>query len=496
MTPAGVFDELLRVFEDRRFEVRDDLPLAIEGLPQVEAMPSPWDAWAIIHLICCRQKQLRVAEVVAGFLGPEWRWQCGRAKADEAAYEAFCQLQSEWELLSLGPDLFLEHVETGELTPIDIVYGPEVINRSWLDIQMSDEVAAERRMRELFPEGRGLDLATDGLMQAGLIDAVDENNFELSERLKRCAGQVASFVAAWEDPDSRVWLGPLINDWPAAYEAARLSGDTALATTLAARAELCRELRRGMLRQRVAGSGLSPDLLHCLAVAGAAEVPAYLEEALREPTEVTAAALDLIQDDPSWCPRVHRLFQSLRRGSTGFLNSIPQLSAEYLARHDYHAQEVIETLWSSLSLHGRAAVLALQHRTDLALPLVRAVLKGDEFNREMVAAALAVIDQPWSRRELTSVLDASAQHETTLEVRMALRASQSYEARLAAEAWEREHLKPAKEAAPGRAGASPDSGPPPPSRRDEQSFRRWMERLRPLLSDVESPTPFTDILGE
>src|SRR3954469_20544123 len=116
MKPAANFDRLIRVFEDRRFEPQGDLHRAIEGLPPVEAMPSPWAAWTLIYLICRRQKQLSAAEVVASLLGPEWDWRCGRADVDEAACEDFYRTQSEWELHSLGGDLFLAHAETGDLT--------------------------------------------------------------------------------------------------------------------------------------------------------------------------------------------------------------------------------------------------------------------------------------------------------------------------------------------------------------------------------------------
>ena len=392
-------------------------------------------------------------------------------------------------------DLFLAHAETEDLTHVDLVYGPEVMKESWFGSQLGgmEFDAVERRLDEIFPHGHGLTLALEELRLVGLIDAVDEDNFELSERLKNCAEPVASFVAAWEDPDNRIWLGSLINDWPAAYEAARFTED-ALARTIAPRAERCREQRCGLLREQAAASGLTPGLLYELAAAGASELPAYLEEALREPTELSAAALDLIRDDASWRPQVCRFSLSLSRASERFSETIAERSAGYLVEHGHDAREVIQTLGSCLAMPGQAAVLALRHRPGLAIPLVRSSLRGLESTREMVAAALAVVDQPWSRRELAAILDESDRPEETLHCRLALRESRSYEARLAAEGWERENLGPSSDTTPGRGGEF--AGPPPSASSDwdERVFRRRMEELRPLLSEVESPTPFGDML--
>ena len=493
------FETLIRIFEETDFELPGDPNHAIETLPPVEAMPSPWEAWTVINLVLYRERQLRAAEVLACFMGPEWGWRCGRASVDQAAYEEFFHSQSEWKLVSLGGDAFMNHIETGALIHVDVVYGPEVIKEDWFAYQMGggEEVkVAEDRLGDLFPMGHGLNLAMEGLKSAGLIDAVDEGHFELCERLKECAESVAAFAAAWRDPDDRVRLGSLINDWPAAHEAAKSSGDAALVESTAGRARRCRDLRCGPLRDRVTESGLTPELLCCLSAAGAPELSTYLEEALGASTGLTTSALELISDDPSWCPRVHGLLLlELSRRSDHRSPRIAELGAEYLVKHGYRAGEVIRSLGSSLMMSGHAAVLTLRYRPELATPFIRSALRGCQGDREMAAAALAVIDRPWSRRELTGVLDESSEPEATLECRLALRESQSYEARLSADAWERENLGPAAVTAPGRAVTASASTPCPSSDEDEKILRRWMARLRPLLSDVQSPTPFTDMLG-
>jgi hypothetical protein len=55
------------------------------------------------------------------------------------------------------------------------------------------------------------------------------------------------------------------------------------------------------------------------------------------------------------------------------------------------------------------------------------------------AAVLALVDRPWSRRELRSVLDEQADPDATIECRAALREGRDPAARQAADDWEARH---------------------------------------------------------
>jgi hypothetical protein len=82
-------------------------------------------------------------------------------------------------------------------------------------------------------------------------------------------------------------------------------------------------------------------------------------------------------------------------------------------------------------------LLALEHAPELALPLIRKGLLADiPINRIEVAAILALINKPWSRRELLGALSASDDQEKTADARAALVETGDEEAQKAVLAWE------------------------------------------------------------
>src|SRR4051794_6521283 len=90
------------------------------------------------------------------------------------------------------------------------------------------------------------------------------------------------------------------------------------------------------------------------------------------------------------------------------------------------------------------------------------------------------------------LLSIVAAHDECLKrAEVELSESLKFETRLAAEEWERVSLPPAS--GPVEPAFGPILNPSGPGA--EREFRVWMERLRPLLSEVESPTPFGDMIG-
>jgi hypothetical protein len=97
-------------------------------------------------------------------------------------------------------------------------------------------------------------------------------------------------------------------------------------------------------------------------------------------------------------------------------------AAEYLLRR--HLQ--VDRIRAGLSQMNRrelsdAAIMALEHLPDLAVDLFRKALRSKvPLDRTKAAAALAILDQPWSREELISVLLESNDQIATSDCRAAL----------------------------------------------------------------------------
>ena len=105
------------------------------------------------------------------------------------------------------------------------------------------------------------------------------------------------------------------------------------------------------------------------------------------------------------------------------------------------AREVIEALWPRPGAGSppRRPCSPCSTPPSCAPAAAGRPAGADDRLRLTAAAALALVDRPWSRRELRAVLDESDDPDATLECRAALRESRDPEARRAADAWEARH---------------------------------------------------------
>ena len=113
-------------------------------------------------------------------------------------------------------------------------------------------------------------------------------------------------------------------------------------------------------------------------------------------------------------------------------------SLKFLLRHEHRKEDLLAALPAAAGTEiGEACLLALEHAPELAIPLIRRALLADiPVNRSTVAAILALIDEPWSRRELLAALETSDDHEKTADARAALLESRAEDAHRAVAAWE------------------------------------------------------------
>ena len=173
----------------------------------------------------------------------------------------------------------------------------------------------------------------------------------------------------------------------------------------------------------------APDLDQCL------------EDALCGPLiGLVSAALDIIRqrDDPRWCVRVHELYSRVDPAGQLPQPHIWITSLKLLLRHGHRTAEVIASLARAGGTEiGEAVLLSLEHAPELALPLIRKGLVADvPMSRTQVAAILALINAPWSKRELLGALEASDDQEKTADARAALLESGDEAAQRAVLAWE------------------------------------------------------------
>src|SRR5262249_19133002 len=144
-------------------------------------------------------------------------------------------------------------------------------------------------------------------------------------------------------------------------------------------------------------------------------------------------------EDPSWCPLVYE-----RLTTVGYCWHTDDLAALYLGRHRHRVLELLDHLLEHPTM-PLAVLIELAFGSDPGRlrELVRVGLRSRGGpgckDRLTAAAALALLDNDWSRRELLAVLRRSRSLDRTIEVRAALRLSRDPAARHAVDLWEDEH---------------------------------------------------------
>jgi hypothetical protein len=440
---------LLTAFERAREPEPTDLLSAIRGLPDAGVLAAPWQTWVLIGLVRHRERQLWVADIIRNRLRG--------TPADLAAIGALGHPEGvpqsgpvpgmpEWEYYFHGRGCCLTHKVEGDAIDVDFwddsaEYFDTFFYTKYLESLRHPE-SPEQRLRELHRSTRPVRIAVEDLIAGGALTPLpgrDSHPPRVADAVLDQADAIKAFCLAWGNPANRLWLGALCGDWLGAHEAA--AGRPDLTAITGPRAEQCREIRRHRLHRDLGEQYKAADALHALSDLRAADLDQCLLDALSgPPTGAISAALDIIgeQDDPRWCPHLYTLFRTTDPAQQAPSPHIWMTSLRLLLRHGHHAAEVIAALPKAAGTEiGEAVLLLLEHAPELALPLIRKGLLADiPINRTEVAAILAVINKPWSRRELLGALSASGDQEKTADARAALVETGDEDAQRAVLAWE------------------------------------------------------------
>jgi hypothetical protein len=174
----------------------------------------------------------------------------------------------------------------------------------------------------------------------------------------------------------------------------------------------------------------------------AAGLPELLTRTLRGPVSreslVALDQADARADAAEWCADVYALFGRADPGGQPPHPYLWMKCARFLFRRSFRVEAVTAALpRGGSSFVGEAALLAMEYAPTIALDLFRQALRSPvPANRTTAAAVLALLDQPWSREELLSVLKESDEQERTSECRAALDTSRDPQARRAVAEWE------------------------------------------------------------
>jgi hypothetical protein len=443
-------DALLASF----IRLRDPEPANIisflQKLPDSGVLPSPWNTWTIIGLTRHLKRQNWVAQII--------RTRLHGSLADIAAIGALGHPNSvpqsgpvpsmpDWEYYFHGRGCCISHKVDGDAIDVDFYddsadYFDTFFYKTYLESLRRPE-PPEQRIRELHPSIDAVSIAVADLLAIGALiplPGMDSHSYRLTDEIMDVVDDIDYLCNVWPNLDRRLWHAALIGDWLAADDAA--DGRPELTAITGPRAKRCREIQWQRLQRELDEQNRAADALRALADLAAPDIDQCLDAILRgPPSGLISAALDVIvqqQDDHRWCGRVHKLFSRVNPAG-----KIPQphiwiTSLKFLLRHGYYTTKILSSLAKAGGTEiGEAVLLSLEHAPHLALPLIRKGLLADVPTvRTQVAAILALINAPWSRRELLGALEASDDQEKTADVRAVLLESLDEDDKNAVLAWE------------------------------------------------------------
>lgn len=371
---------------------------------------------------------------------------------EDVSQEGLVPGLNDWEYYFHGCGCMLTSRITGERIDVDF-YGETAegfdvfFYKQWLQ-SLEEPEPPEARLLSLHPSRDVIGQSVDDLSDAGLLVPCSPDHWapKLADEVLDHLDDVDAFLERWERSTGpeRAWLAALIGDWPAALEALPESADADLRERVTAQAAACIRRRRRALEARPAREPRNRLAFEALADLDPDDLDDLILRALEGPLDgMTVAALERIPErgGPSWLPAIRDVLARLPAEAAPPLPSIREHSLRLLIRHGANCLEGREELTKADGLAlGEAALLALEHAPESSLPLFRRALRSKfPHVRMTTAAALALIDRPWSRDELVAVLRESDDHEATAECRAALREATDPVGRRAADAWDEAH---------------------------------------------------------
>jgi hypothetical protein len=425
-----------------------DLAAAIDALPAVGELPSPWEGWPLLGLVRHHARQQWVLAVVRERLlaDPQALARAGALAHPQALPQAGpVPGLPGWRYFFHGSGCCLQREDTGEA--IDVDFDDDTADHfdtyfyaGYLRTARAPDVP-EDRSRTLHPDDATLALAIEDLQATGaLLRGSHRVYFRVAPALLAAADAVEAATRAAADPARRTWVCACLGDW---VEAHACAADPALRERLAPRAAACRALRRARLTAALAAGDEVAGLHGLVDLDGDAACERLLVALAGPPDGAVSVALDLLE--ARWHDRfADPVLAVLRRVDPRGAAPEPWLfaaAAAALLTRGRHVDEVLTRVAEiGAQAGGRLLLLALAHRAPAALALVRAGLRAPApFDRISTAGLLAAIDLPWTRRELRAVLAGSDDLEATSECRAALRRSADPRDHAAVAAWERLH---------------------------------------------------------
>jgi hypothetical protein len=405
---------------------------------------STWQAWTLLGLVKHRARQQFVADTIRFRLQSD-----EQALADAGAFghpdipqQGIVPSLIDWEYYFHGRGCCLTNRHTGE--SIDVDFYDETAD--WFDEffyttylkSLKEPAFVEQRLIVLHPSIEAVRIEINDLIEQGFLERFEDRGiFRLRFSWEPMTDLLDQLTERWHDRSVQIAIAAAIGDWPLLID---LLGADVPAAVKERMGTLLKERNAKLIRHATSGGKYQSDALRALYAIRSPDLPRLLSKALAgEPSGTTSATLEIIArlDDPGWCRDLEKLLKRIDPNG-----SIPQpyiwhAAAKLLLRFGRAGQLRKTVPKINSNCLGDVALLSLEYFPDLAVNTFWRALRSDiPCNRITAAAALAIIDQPWSRAELLAAIRDSDDHVTTTECRSALMMTHWPEGQEAVLEWE------------------------------------------------------------
>ena len=417
---------------------------------------TPWHFWALVCLARHHLRQNWVADIV------QFRLQ-GNLEAISAAgsfghpeipQTGIVPKDNEWEYYFHGRGCCLTHRGTGEQIDVDFFddsgdYFSLWFYKCFLKSLKTPQLP-EQRLIDLHPSKDSFFLTAAELFKSDACEKHSERDvYKLSTAIVEQIPQVEAFCSFLDQHKKDVAVACVFGDWIWARQLCESDTHANERKHIERLANNLTEKRLQELHLLFEDSDHKRNTLAAIHDVSPAQANVYISKLLKGAASGDVSfALQLIDDsnDPKWCPQVFSLFQRVDPNADIPEPHIWNTCATFLLRHSYN-QENIVGKFDLVKNRSSAdvALLALRFASDKAIRLFQIALRSSiPMERITASAALAIIDQPWSRQELIKVLSESKDQEMTLYARGALYAGAHPEDHQIVESWESKYPRQAE----------------------------------------------------
>lgn len=409
---------------------------------------SPWQFWTLVCFARHHVRQNWVADIVKFRLSGELEVlaAAGALGHPDIPQSGVVPKDPEWEYYFHGRGCCLTHRGTGEAVDVDFFDDTGNYFSLWFFQQYLKSLESpqfpERRLLELHPSVDTVEIAANELFSSNAFcKHPDRSVYKLSDQIVSCIPNIELFSTQIADHKKTLHRAITAGDWLLAQDAN--NRDDRLNAELEGSAQKLVETRLQKVQSLFEKTDRCRVALIAINEVAPNRIEPWIIKSLRQPSKnAVSCALELIHQsgDPKWCPFVFELFR--RNDFKGFpAASSWHSAASFLLEHDFETKVVVGC-FDEVQERASAdfALLALQYCPSKSVALFFKALRSSiPMERIEASAMLAIIDQPWSREVLVTVLSESADHEVTLYPRAALLASKHVELHKIAEEWESAH---------------------------------------------------------